>query len=236
MSQPTPAGICGGVRVVLLGPPGVGKGTQAVRLATAYGVPHISTGDMFRAAVAQGSPAGLAAKRYLDAGELVPDAVVTDMVRERLAQENGACGFVLDGFPRTRAQAEALDHILQERGEMLDAVLVLMAEEKVIVDRLSGRRLCRQCGSNYHLRYLPPRRDSVCDRCGGELYQREDDRPEAIRHRLAVYAEQTAELLDYYRAKGLLRSVRADADIESVARAIRALLAPQAERGQGSGA
>jgi adenylate kinase len=224
----SPAGKSVGLRLVLLGPPGVGKGTQAGNIAKEYALPHISTGDMFRAAIAQGTAAGKAAKKYLDSGGLVPDGVVTDMVRERLGQADAKAGFLLDGFPRTGAQAESLDAMLKERGEALTAVIHFTAPESVIVDRLSGRRLCRKCGAGYHVRYMLPKREGVCDKCGGELYQREDDRAEAILNRLKVYKAQTAELGDYYRARGVLRDVAAEAEVEAVAAAVRSVLQPLA--------
>ena len=214
-----------GLRFVLLGPPGVGKGTQAANIARDYALPHISTGDMFRAAIAQGTPAGKAAKKFLDSGELVPDGVVTDMVRERLTQPDAQKGFLLDGFPRTIAQAEAFDATLKQRAEKLDAVLYFTAAQDVIVARLSGRRMCRKCNGNYHVRYMPPAKEGICDKCGGELYQREDDRAEAIIRRLKVYEAQTADLVKYYRDQGLLREISAEGEVDQVAAAVRKTLA-----------
>jgi len=218
------------MRLVLLGPPGVGKGTQAGRIAETYGVPHISTGDMFRAAVAGGTKAGREAKTYMDAGKLVPDGVVTAMVRERLAEADCGPGFLLDGFPRTRPQAEALDGLLRDAGQDLDAVVYFTAPEEVIVERLSGRRLCRRCGEGYHVRFMPPAAEGVCDKCGGELYQRDDDQPDAIRQRLTVYEDQTQELVAYYRDRGLLLQLRADRAVEEVAGNVREALVGLAGR------
>ena len=218
------------MRLVLLGPPGVGKGTQAGRIAETYGIPHISTGEMFRAAVAAGTEAGREAKTYMDAGKLVPDAVVTAMVRERLAEADCGPGFLLDGFPRTRRQAEDLDGLLRDAGQDLDAVVYFTAPEEVIVERLSGRRLCRRCGDGYHVRFMPPAAEGVCNRCGGELYQRDDDKPDAVRQRLKVYEDQTQELVAYYRERGLLLEVRADRAVEEVAGKVQKVLGGLAGR------
>ena len=204
------------MRWIFLGPPGAGKGTQAARLAERAGVPQISTGDMFRAAVRAGTPLGLEAKRYMDAGQLVPDAVTIGLVRERLAQPDCRQGFLLDGFPRTVAQAEGLAEVLRDLGVNLDGVLYFDVPDEVVVERLSGRRVCPACGATYHVRFDPPRQAGVCDRCGGELVQRPDDREETVRERLAVYRRQTEPLVDYYRQAGLLRTVHADRPIAEV--------------------
>lgn len=211
------------MRWIFLGPPGAGKGTQAARLAERAGVPQISTGDMFRAAVRAGTPLGLEAKRYMDAGQLVPDEVTIAIVRERLAQPDCRRGFLLDGFPRTVAQAEGLAAALDELDVALDGVLYFDVPDEVVVERLSGRRVCPDCGATYHLRFDPPRRPGTCDRCGSQLLQRPDDREETVRERLAVYRRQTEPLVDYYRRAGLLRPVAADRPIEEVEAEIRRL-------------
>jgi adenylate kinase len=195
------------MRVLLLGPPGAGKGTQARRLATRWGVPQIATGDMLREAVAQGTRLGLEARRYMDAGELVPDGVIIGLVRERLAQPDGRKGFVLDGFPRTAAQAEALDQLLEAEGTPLDRVVLFQLADEEPVTRLSGRRVCRNCGRNYHLTFSPPRVTGRCDACQGDLYQRTDDEEATVRRRLAVYARDTRPLIEYYRRRGLLTTI-----------------------------
>jgi adenylate kinase len=204
------------VRLVLLGPPGVGKGTQAVKLAEHYRAPHISTGDMFREAISRGTEIGRKAKQYLDSGGLVPDDVVAGVVRERLSQPDCNGGFVLDGFPRTLRQAEALQGILASQNRGLDAVLCLTAPAEVVVDRLSGRRMCRKCGGNFHVKFRPPKREGVCDECGGELYTRADDAPDTIRERLRVYERSTSGLISYYRERGALKEVSAVASPEEV--------------------
>jgi adenylate kinase len=192
---------------VLLGAPGAGKGTQAERIAERYGLPHVSTGDILRAAVARGSEMGRAAQRYMEAGELVPDEVVVGVVRERLDEPDTADGFLLDGFPRTIEQAERLDAMLAARGRALTHVILLDVPEDELVERLAGRRLCRECGRGYHVVFDPPQEPGVCDVCGGELYQRADDDEDTVRNRLAVYREQTEPLVGYYIDRGVLRTV-----------------------------
>lgn len=204
------------MRIVLLGPPGAGKGTQAVRLAEKAGVPHISTGDMFRQAVREGTPLGREAKAYMDRGALVPDEVTIGIVRERLAKDDAAKGFVFDGFPRTTVQAEALDRILAELERPLEAVVNLVVPDEEIVRRLAGRRVCPQCGATYHVAFNPPAEPGRCDRCGAELVQRHDDREETVRERLGVYHRQTAPLVDYYREAGLLVQVDGTGDVDAV--------------------
>jgi adenylate kinase len=212
------------VRIVMMGPPGAGKGTQAKRVAERFGVPHVSTGDMLRQAVAAGTALGRQARRIMDDGRLVPDDVVIGIVDERLAAADAALGFVLDGFPRTVAQAQGLERLLAGRREELSRVLQLDVPEDEIVRRLSGRRVCRQCGTMYHVAFDPPAQADRCDRCGGELYQRDDDREETIRQRLEVYHEETAPLIAYYRGAGLLREIDATGDQADVfSRVMKAL-------------
>jgi adenylate kinase len=204
------------MRVVLLGPPGAGKGTQARRLAARWSVPQVATGDMLREAVARGTTLGLEARRYMDTGELVPDSVIIGLVRERLAQPDGRKGFVLDGFPRTAAQAEALDQMLEAEGTPLDRVVLFQVPDEEPVARLSGRRVCRGCGRNYHLTLSPSRTAGVCDHCGGELYQRTDDEEATVRRRLAVYARDTRPLVEYYRRRGLLATIAGTGSVDAV--------------------
>jgi adenylate kinase len=212
------------VRLVLVGPPGAGKGTQAEFIAAHLAVPKISTGDIFRANVNQGTPLGVEAKRYMDAGQLVPDEVTINMVRERLAEADAADGFLLDGFPRTTPQAVALDKLLADLGDGLDLVLELVVDDDEVIRRLSGRRTCHGCGKIWHVEFDPPLRDGVCDRCGGQLFQRDDDKPETIAERLRVYARDTAPLVDYYGAQGKLVGIDATGPVEDVTvRAIDAL-------------
>jgi adenylate kinase len=213
------------VRLVLVGPPGAGKGTQAQFIAKQRGIPKISTGDIFRANVSQGTELGLAAKKYMDAGDLVPDHVTIDMVRLRLAEPDAAAGFLLDGFPRNVPQAEVLDDILREVNDTkLDVILELVVDDDEVVRRLSGRRTCRNCNHVWHIDFDPPSADGVCDHCGGELYQRDDDREETIRHRLDVYAEQTAPLVAFYARRGVLVGLDATGPVDDVTdRALEAL-------------
>lgn len=212
------------MKIILLGPPGAGKGTQAALLTEAYGIPQISTGDMLRAAVRERSPMGVKAKAFMDAGDLVPDEVVVGIVRERLQQEDCADGFILDGFPRTVPQADALRQVLVELDKRLDGVISLTVDTDALVARLTGRRSCTVCGKGYHLEFDPPGEDGRCSACGGELIQRDDDREETIRQRLKVYREQTAPLENYYRELGLLLTVDGMAPINDVQRAIRGAL------------
>jgi adenylate kinase len=210
--------------LVLVGPPGAGKGTQAEFVAAHLSVPKISTGDIFRANVQQGTPLGVEAKRYMDAGQLVPDEVTIDMVRERLADGDSTDGFLLDGFPRTTPQAVALDKLLADLGVGLDLVLELVVDDDEVIRRLSGRRTCHGCGKIWHVEFDPPSRDGVCDRCGAELFQRDDDKAETIAERLRVYARDTAPLVDYYGAQGKLVGIDATGPVEDVTvRAIDAL-------------
>ncbi len=212
------------MRAVLVGPPGAGKGTQAQILASELSIPKVSTGDIFRANVSGGTELGNQAKTYMDRGELVPDEVTNAMVRDRLAQDDAKAGFLLDGFPRNVAQAETLNKILGELDELLDVVLELRVDKEEVVKRLSGRRSCRNCGHVQHVDYDPPKTEGVCDSCGGELFQRDDDREETIRRRLEVYDEQTAPLVSFYDNEGLLVPIKATGPVEDVtARAMEAL-------------
>jgi adenylate kinase len=206
------------MNLVLLGPPGVGKGTQAERLAKNLNVSHISTGDMFREAISNQTEVGKKAKEYLDSGKLVPDEIVIGILAERLEKPDCEAGFVLDGFPRTIPQAEALDGLLKDRNQPLDAVVYYTADESVVVERLSGRRMCRGCGANFHIKFTPPSSEGICDKCGGELYQRTDDNAETIRERLKVYLESTSALVEFYRKGGLLVEVPAESAPDEVER------------------
>lgn len=214
------------VRLVLVGPPGAGKGTQAQFVAAHLAVPQISTGDIFRANVSQGTPLGQEAKKFMDAGDLVPDEVTIAMVKDRLSEKDTERGFLLDGFPRTVPQAEELDRILAEMGNKLDVVLELVVDDDEVVRRLSGRRTCRNCGHNWHVDFDPPSKEGVCDIDGGELFQRDDDQPETIRHRLEVYAEQTAPLIGYYAQQGILVGIDATGPVDDVTERASAALRP----------
>jgi adenylate kinase len=212
------------VRLVLVGPPGAGKGTQAQFIAEHLQVPKISTGDIFRANVGQGTELGLLAKSYMDRGDLVPDDVTIDMVRLRLAEPDAVRGFLLDGFPRTVPQAQTLDDMLAEAGVKLDVVLELVVEKDEVIRRLSGRRTCRTCNHIWHVEFDPPAEEGVCDLDSGELYQRDDDKPETIANRLEVYDKDTARLVNFYAERGLLIGVDATGPVDDVtSRAIDAL-------------
>jgi len=214
------------MRLILVGPPGAGKGTQAVHLAAHYGIPHISTGDIFRHNMKNETELGLLAKSYVDRGELVPDSVTNEMVKDRLSHDDAQAGFLLDGFPRNVSQAEVLRAILAQAGTPLDAVLELSIDDAEIIARLSGRRTCRNCNTSFHTIYEKPAVDGVCDKCQGELYQREDDSEAVITRRLEVYAEQTKPIIAFYRTEGLLITIPAVGDVTEIsARAIAALSA-----------
>ena len=195
------------MRIILVGPPGAGKGTQAEKIVAKYNVAHISTGDILRANVKAGTELGKKAKSFMDAGALVPDDVIVGMMRGRLAEDDCKNGFILDGFPRTVPQAEALDSLLAEMGIKLDGVILLDVDDDTVVERLCGRRMCKKCGRIFHVSFKPSSKGDLCDECGGELYQRDDDKEEVIRQRLAVYHSQTAPLVDYYGKAGLLLRV-----------------------------
>lgn len=204
------------MNLVLMGLPGAGKGTQAERIVEKYGIPHISTGDMFRTAMKEGTDLGLQAKSYMDKGALVPDEVTIGIVRERLSKQDCQKGFLLDGFPRTVPQAEALESILADLGKRIDYVINIDVNTDALMERLTGRRICRSCGATYHLVFNPPKEEGVCNRCGGELYQRADDNEETVKNRLHVNMEQAKPLLDFYEEKGYLRNIDGQQDISKV--------------------
>ncbi|MBQ1220749.1 MAG: adenylate kinase [Peptococcaceae bacterium] len=212
------------MKIILMGPPGAGKGTQAEKLVDLYQIPHISTGDMFRKAQKDGTELGLKAKSYMDQGQLVPDEVTVGIVKERLAEADCKEGFLLDGFPRTVQQADALDTILAELDMALDCVVNIEVDKAFLVDRLTGRRVCRTCGATYHIANKAPKVEGVCDKCGGELYQRGDDTIETVSNRLDVYAAQTAPLIDYYKSKGIMSSIDGSKSMEDVLADIRTAL------------
>ncbi len=208
------------MNIVFLGPPGAGKGTQAKILVEKYGIPQISTGDMLREHVAKGTELGKKAKEYMDKGQLVPDEIILGMVKERLSQPDAQKGFILDGFPRTVAQAEALDKMLEEMGKKLEFALALIVPDDELVMRITGRRTCKNCGAMYHIKFKPPKEDNKCDKCGGELYQRPDDNEETVRNRLKVYHEMTEPLIEYYRKKGILYEIDGTKSIEEITQQI----------------
>ncbi|MEZ4598441.1 MAG: adenylate kinase [Syntrophotaleaceae bacterium] len=212
------------MNLIFLGPPGSGKGTQAKMISEKLAIPQVSTGDMLRAAVKEGTPMGLKAKELMDKGALVSDEVVVGIVRERLGKKDCDSGFILDGFPRTVAQADALQQTLEDLGKTLDRVLSLGVDNEAVVERIAGRRTCRDCGKMYHVKFDPPREEGRCDACGAELYLRDDDREETVRRRLDVYQAQTAPLIDYYRDKGLLEEVDGMQEIGEVQAEILAAL------------
>ncbi|GAA0613600.1 adenylate kinase [Sporichthya brevicatena] len=212
------------MRIVLVGPPGAGKGTQAEFIAAHLSIPKISTGDIFRKNVSQGTPLGAEAKKYMDAGDLVPDEITIAMVKDRISEPDAVNGYLLDGFPRNVAQAKVLDAMLDDMGSGLDMVMELVVDDEEVVRRLAGRRTCRDCGQIWHVEFDPPAVEDVCDRCSGELFQRDDDKEATIRHRLEVYNEQTAPIVDYYADRSILVGVDATGTVEDVTeRAIGAL-------------
>ena len=216
--------MAGSARVVLLGPPGAGKGTQAKLLQEKFAACQVSTGDILRKAVAEQTPLGKQASDYIDRGALVPDSVIVNLVAERLKEKDCEPGFILDGFPRTIPQAESLDAILKKMGLNLNCVLSVQVPEKIIIERLAGRRTCKNCGALSHVVFNPPKRAGVCDRCGGELDQRDDDREETVANRLKVYQSQTAPLISYYRERGLLSEIDGVGEIDEIrSRVIQAL-------------
>lgn len=208
------------LRAVLLGPPGAGKGTQAVRLIEKYEIPHISTGDIFRKNIKEGTELGKKAQEYMNAGALVPDELVVDLVKDRLQQDDCKNGFLLDGFPRTIFQAEKLDEFLSESNLKMDIVINLKVEKEALIKRLTGRRVCKDCGASYHIVNIPPKKEGVCDICGGELIQRKDDNIETVENRISVYEEQTAPLIGYYKEAGSLVDFDGEASLDEVFDAI----------------
>ena len=212
------------MRLVFLGAPGVGKGTQAEMVSAKYGVPKISTGDLLRAAVAQKTPLGLEAKQFMDRGDLVPDKVVIGLVEEKTNAAECAKGFILDGFPRTVPQADTLTGLLAKKGVSLDRVVYFVIPREEVISRLSGRRSCSKCPAVYHVEFVPPKQEGVCDECGGPLIQRSDDRKETVESRLNVYEEQTSPLIEYYREKNLLAELNGSGSVEEVQGRLLALL------------
>lgn len=213
------------MNVILMGLPGAGKGTQAEKIIKEYNIPHISTGDMFREAMKNETELGMKAKEFMAKGELVPDEVTNGIVKERLAQDDTKNGFLLDGFPRTQVQAEALDQIMAELDRTIDAVINIEVNPSILMERLTGRIICRECGSTYHKVNNPPKVEGVCDRCGStEFYQREDDRPETVENRIQINIEQSKPILDYYNAKGILRNVDGESDIDAIFQRIQSIM------------
>ena len=212
------------LNIVLLGPPGAGKGTQAELIVGKYHIPQISTGDIFRANIKNGTELGKKAKEYMDKGDLVPDELVVDLVKDRIAQDDCADGFMLDGFPRTVFQAEELDKIMEDRGLKINAVLNIDVKPEKLVKRIAGRRVCRACGATYNVDYKPPQKDGVCDKCGGEVYQRADDTEETVQNRIKVYFSETAPLIDYYKKSDILVNIDGDQAEDTVFAEITAAL------------
>lgn len=204
------------MQLIMMGAPGAGKGTQAAKIAKKYGIPQISTGDMFRAAVKEGTPLGKKAQEYMSAGKLVPDEVTIGIVRERLAKDDCAGGFILDGFPRTVEQADALNEILKTQGRSLSSVINIAVPLEDLIERGVGRRICRNCGATYHVKFHAPAKENVCDACGGELYQRADDTAETMQKRLSVYESSTRPLIDYYKQSGIYAEIDGKQKIEKV--------------------
>ena len=212
------------MKIIMLGAPGAGKGTQAKKIASKYSIPHISTGDIFRANIKNGTELGKKAKTYMDQGLLVPDELVVDLVVDRVAADDCANGYVLDGFPRTIPQAEALDAALEKKGEAMEYAINVEVPDENIVKRMSGRRACVACGATYHIEHIPPKTEGICDTCGKELILRDDDKPETVLKRLNVYHEQTQPLIDYYTGKGILKEVDGTKDMSEVFDEIVAIL------------
>lgn len=212
------------MKIIMLGAPGAGKGTQAKMIADKYHVPHISTGDIFRANIKEGTALGMEAKKYMDQGQLVPDELTVKILLDRVAKEDCKNGYVLDGFPRTIPQAEVLDKALADLGDSVDFAIDVEVPDENIIKRMGGRRACLSCGATYHLEHIPPKAEGICDRCGKELILRDDDKPETVEKRLHVYHEQTSPLIDFYRAKGILKEVDGTRKMEEVFNAIVEIL------------
>lgn len=212
------------MKIIMLGAPGAGKGTQAKMIAEKYQVPHVSTGDIFRANIKNGTELGMEAKKYMDQGLLVPDELTVKILLDRVAQADCANGYVLDGFPRTIPQAQVLDEALTKLGEKIDYAINVDVPDENIVRRMSGRRACLKCGATYHIEHIPPKTEGICDTCGSELVLREDDKPETVLNRLKVYHDQTQPLIDFYTAKGVLKSVDGTVDMKDVFAAITGIL------------
>ena len=212
------------MKIIMLGAPGAGKGTQAKMIAEKYGVPHVSTGDIFRANIKEGTELGKEAKQYMDQGLLVPDELTVKILLDRVAKDDCKNGYVLDGFPRTIPQAEVLDKALNELGDRIDYAIDVEVPDENIVKRMGGRRACLTCGATYHIEHVPPKKEGICDKCGSELVLRDDDKPETVKNRLSVYHEQTQPLIDFYTEKGVLRTVDGTQDMKDVFAAIVKIL------------
>ncbi|MEK6636185.1 MAG: adenylate kinase [Planctomycetota bacterium] len=208
------------MRIVFLGPPGAGKGTQAETISKGKKIPHISSGNLLREAVETGTDTGMKAKYYIEKGLLVPDQIVVDIIKDRIVKKDCKTGYILDGFPRTLSQAKVLDEMLKNLGDNLDLVFYFSVSEESVVLRLSGRRLCGSCGTNYHVKFVPSSKDGICDKCGGKLNQRADDKPETVLERLRVYHEQTEDLITYYKKKSILKEISSDAGIEAITKEV----------------
>lgn len=212
------------MRVVFLGPPGAGKGTQAETICKVKKIPHISSGNLLREAVENGKETGVKAKTFIEKGQLVPDEIVVDIIKDRIVKDDCEKGFILDGFPRTLSQAKVLDEMLAKLSNKLDLVFYFAVSEESVVNRLSGRRICGNCGANYHITFVPSSKDGTCDKCGGKLNKRADDKPETILERLKVYREQTESLIQYYKKNGVLREIACDANIEAITKNILGMI------------
>lgn len=204
------------MRLILLGPPGAGKGTQAIRISDEYNIPHISTGDIFRENIKKGTELGKKAKSFIDKGQLVPDELVIEIVKDRLSKEDCKAGFLLDGFPRTVAQANSLSEELEKLGMSLDSVINIVVDSNDLIERAVGRRVCKDCGASYHIKFNPSKKEGICDRCDGSTYQRDDDTEETVKNRINVYTEQTTPLTNYYNEKKILLNIDGNKSIESV--------------------
>ncbi len=212
------------MKIIMLGAPGAGKGTQAKMIAEKYGIPHVSTGDIFRANIKEQTELGMEAKKYMDQGLLVPDKLTVKILLDRVAKDDCKNGYVLDGFPRTIPQAEVLEKAVAELGESIDFAVNVDVKDENIIKRMSGRRACLKCGATYHIEHIPPKQEGICDKCGSELVLRDDDKPETVKKRLDVYHEQTQPLIDFYNKKGILREVDGSQDMKDVFNAIVAIL------------